>query len=364
MRVASDEIENQLDYVATKATRNPAGTGVTLRRVGELAGVSHVTASLALRNDPRISQATKRKVQAAARRLGYRPDPHVAELMNRLRRSRAGIAPPVIAYVASIHPVYGVQDSPMARRLFRGAEARAAELGYRLERFLLGAGSLTDERISAILRARNIRGVLIGPLAEDAGRLRIDWSAITSVAFGFSMIEPALHRVGNYGTSTMRLALQTLQARGRTRWGLYLREGLDARVDHTWLSTYLHTWHLQHRGTPALPPLIRPKWDRDEFERWFRQHRPDAIVTIQLGVLEWLLELARVPEDVAFVHLDWAPEIGDVAGIDQQTERIGAAAIEQVAAQLSQHEYGLPVAPKTVYVGSAWREGQTVPPPV
>jgi LacI family transcriptional regulator len=48
--------------------------------------VSHATVSLALRNDPRISPATKRKVFAAARRLGYRPDPHLAELMDLLRR--------------------------------------------------------------------------------------------------------------------------------------------------------------------------------------------------------------------------------------------------------------------------------------
>lgn len=332
----------------------------TLRAVGALAGVSHATVSLALRNDPRISPATKRKVFAAARRLGYRPDPHLAELMDLLRRGRGRAAPPVIAYVGSVHRVYGAKDSPMARRLFRGAEARAKELGYRLERFVLGSGDLTEKRLGAILRARNIRGVLIGPLADDAGRIQLDWDLLSAVAVGFSVREPRLHRVANHASHSLRLALGQLRAHGRTRWGIYLREGLDARVDHAWISTFLHSWQTQHPHAPVLPPLITPRWERSEFQTWFLRHRPDAVVTIQLNVLGWLQTLARVPADVAFAHLDWAPEMGDVAGIDQQSERVGAAGIEQVATQLSQHEVGIPAAPKTIYIGSAWHPGATV----
>jgi LacI family transcriptional regulator len=44
-----------------------------------------VTVSLALRNDPRITVETRDRVQALAKRAGYQPDPHVAELMGRLR---------------------------------------------------------------------------------------------------------------------------------------------------------------------------------------------------------------------------------------------------------------------------------------
>ncbi len=326
-----------------------------------MAGVSHVTASLALRNDPRISPETRRRVLAAADELGYRRDPRLAELMVHLRRGRAGLVPPVIAYIGSMHQVFGVRDSPMARRLQRGAEVRALELGYRLERFVLGAGGLTERRLAAILRARDIRGALIGPLTADSAKLQLDWSSVAAVAVGFSVCEPGLHRVANHATQTMRLALETLHARGRSRWGVYLREGIDARVDYSWSSTFMHTWHRHHPEAALLPPLLCRKWERAEFQTWFRRHRPDAVVTIQLEVLDWLRSLARVPQEVAFVHLDWAPEMGDIAGIDQQSERVGAAGIEQVAAQLSQHELGVPTTPKTIYVGSAWREGWTVP---
>ena len=48
---------------------------VSLRDVARSVGVSHVTVSLALRGDPRVSAARRKEVEIAAKRLGYRPDP-------------------------------------------------------------------------------------------------------------------------------------------------------------------------------------------------------------------------------------------------------------------------------------------------
>ncbi|MFC7485116.1 LacI family DNA-binding transcriptional regulator [Knoellia sp. CPCC 206453] len=48
---------------------------VTSRDVAKLAGVSQPTVSRALRGDSRIAEATRERVQTAARALGYSPDP-------------------------------------------------------------------------------------------------------------------------------------------------------------------------------------------------------------------------------------------------------------------------------------------------
>ncbi len=336
----------------------------TVRALAALAGVSHVTVSLALRNDPRISAATARKVRAIAKRAGYEPDPRVAELMGRLRLGRQGAAAQVIAYLNFVHPVFGAAGSPLARRLFAGAEARAAQLGYRLERFTVEAAGLTAARVSTILRTRDIRGVLVGPLAQDSGRLLLEWARLAPVAFGYSLRGPQVHRVCNYAAHSMRVALAGLEKRGYRRCGVYLREGLNARVDDAWLATYLFHWHTLHPGVAPIPPLVSAAWSQPEFAAWFRRHRPDAVVTIHLSVLDWLRELADVPHAVGYAHLDWSPGMGDVAGIDQQSEHVGAAGLEQVAAQLSQHAYGLPKSPKTIFIESTWRDGATVRPVV
>ncbi len=326
-----------------------------------MAGVSHVTVSLALRNDPRITAGKRDQVQALARRVGYQPDPHVAELMGRLRTGRRGAGAVVVAFLDFVHAHYGRKGSPTSRRFFAGAEARAKQLGYKLERLLVGVDGLTLERVGEILRARNIRGVLITPGTNAREQLTLDWERLAAVEFGRSLAKPILHRVCNHQAHTMRLVLESLAARGYRRCGIYLTEGICARVDQTWPATYFHHSQLYQPGEAPLPPLIRPSWDEAEFAAWYRRHRLDAVVTIHPPVLDWLRATgAAIPKKVAFALLDWSPEMGDVAGVDQCSENVGAAAFELVAAQLTQHEFGIPPSPKTVLIEGIWREGGTV----
>ena len=53
---------------------------ITLRDIAKELGVSHVTVSLALRNHPRISEATRERVQKKAEQMGYHPDPMLSAL--------------------------------------------------------------------------------------------------------------------------------------------------------------------------------------------------------------------------------------------------------------------------------------------
>jgi DNA-binding LacI/PurR family transcriptional regulator len=333
----------------------------TVRDLARLAGVSHVTVSLALRNDPRISTPTRNLVRAVAKRANYRPDPHVAELMGRLRSGRRGAGTVTIAFVDFVHAHYGVKGSPTARRFFSGSEARAAELGYKLERFLVGASELRMDRVAGILKARNISGVLLAPATRAGEKITLDWVRLAAVEFGRSLAQPILHRVCNHQAHTMRLVLETLAARGYRRCGIYLTESICARVDQTWPAAYFHHAHLRNPGEVPLPPLLRPAWNEAEFVAWFRQYRPDAVVTIHPPVLEWLRATgARIPNQVGFALLDWSREMGEIAGVDQNSENVGAAALELVAAQLTQHEFGVPPSPKTILIEGAWRNGATV----
>ena len=65
---------------------------VTSRDVARLAGVSQPTVSRALRTDPRISAATRRRVEAAARALGYVPSEVGRSLRTRSTRQVAMVA--------------------------------------------------------------------------------------------------------------------------------------------------------------------------------------------------------------------------------------------------------------------------------
>jgi len=54
---------------------------MTTRELARLAGVSSATVSLALRDHPRISKATKSRIVCLARNHGYVVDGRLSELM-------------------------------------------------------------------------------------------------------------------------------------------------------------------------------------------------------------------------------------------------------------------------------------------
>ncbi len=67
--------------------------------VARAAGVHPATVSRALRDDPRITAPVRRKVRAAAARLGYRKNPLVAALMSARRARTAAGYQATLAFV-------------------------------------------------------------------------------------------------------------------------------------------------------------------------------------------------------------------------------------------------------------------------
>lgn len=61
---------------------------MSIRTIARLAELSPATVSLALRNSPKIPEATKVRVRKLAQRTGYRPNAKVTELMSLVRSSR------------------------------------------------------------------------------------------------------------------------------------------------------------------------------------------------------------------------------------------------------------------------------------
>jgi LacI family transcriptional regulator len=90
---------------------------VTSHDVARLAGVSQPTVSRALRDDPRVSESTRRKVLDAARILGYVPSELGRSLSTRVTRQ--------IAMVADI-------DNALYPVLVRPIHDALAEQGYRM----------------------------------------------------------------------------------------------------------------------------------------------------------------------------------------------------------------------------------------
>lgn len=246
----------------------PTKSPVSMQDIARAAGVHQTTVSLALRHHPRIPAATQQRVQAVADRLGYRPNPLVAALMASRRRRGWGDVQAVLAYVTGDPPTsIGGPFNRGYSDLFEGAQLRAATPGYRLENFWLGDPKMTRARFNSITTTRGIHGLLVAPLQRKTTNLDLDWDRFSSVAYGYSLAAPDLHRILPDFYHSMQTALHQCLAAGFRRPSLVLATNVDRKADHLWLSAYLAEQHT-NRALRKVPPLLLPTIERASLDAW------------------------------------------------------------------------------------------------
>lgn len=339
------------------------GTSPNIRKIAKAARVSHTTVSMALRNHPRVSEQTKNRVLALAEKMGYRPNPLVAALLSHVRTSRRIVAQEVIAYFTAGPNRDWWKQWPCAANSFVGAQTRAEQLGFRLEHFWIGPGGVEAASVSKVLRARAIRGGIMAPLPlPHCEEIALDWAncAITAIGYSFNAVQ--LNRAAHNHVKSIMSLYEELRKLGYHRIGF--STGIDdlVRVRHFWLAGWLAGRELF--GGAQLPYFVFDGADgKSRFFSWMKEEKPDVIVSIGKATYRWLKEEGvRLPQDVAFAHLNLRDVEGDkVAGIEQNSLGIGAAAVELLATQLYHNEYGVPKTSLCTLFDGFWVPGPTAP---
>lgn len=336
---------------------------VSLRAIAEEAGVSRMTVSRALRRQTSVPSATGRRIRAIAQRLGYQPDPALTRLMATIRVRRRDGAREVLAYLTAHDERWGWRRHRSQRLCFEGAARRAAELGYKLEEFWANEPRMTDSRLSRILWTRGIEGVIVAPLPAPRPAFQdFRWEYFSAVEIGYSLAEPALHRVCSHHVQGMLLLAERLRAAGYRRIGLALSRELDQRVHHHWRAGHLAAQSLRGEGTERM--FVGDDWTLPAFQTWLERHRPDVIVTIGPQVGAWLRELGRsVPRDIGLAHADIALGGAGATGIDQGLGLIGAASIDLLASLIHHRERGVPAVPRVTMIEGRFVAGRTATGP-
>jgi len=101
---------------------------MNLRHLARLARLSPSAVSLALRDSPKISAATKAAVRRLAAQVGYRSDARVVAMMRHLRRPaavREAACFAVMSFYGERHPW---EQSLHRMRIHEGRVRRAGEL--------------------------------------------------------------------------------------------------------------------------------------------------------------------------------------------------------------------------------------------
>lgn len=315
-----------------------------------------------MRGTGRVAPETAKRVREAAEKSGYRHNPLAGTLMSELRRSRGGTFRGVLATVDLREPDRP-DHGPFHRELIRGAQKRAAELGFNLEQFIVAEDDLTLPRLDTILQSRGIHGLLLLPSWRAPDFSLLSWSRYSGVYTDYNLARPNLHSVCSDHYTSMLTTLENLQARGYLRPGLVIEDGRNERLHRRHAAAFHSFFTHGPGGQMPIPPLITPEISQETFTLWFERHQPDVVLCHFPIVLDWMEACgANVPAKHGFVCLNVLHKVRPCAALDLQPREIGARGIELVIAQLHRNERGIPASPCRTIISSRWVEGPTVRP--
>lgn len=328
---------------------------ITLQQIAKAANCSLATVSYALRSDPRIHAETREHVQAIARKLGYRPNPRFSALMAHIRRSRPVAAGERIAFVW-VHTARDESASdPFLQRVFHGARRRAESLGYHLEQFWTNDPRMNDRRLSQVIKARGIVGMLLSPVIHEADvALDFEWSRFSPAVIGNARWNPELHHAGHHHYLAMRLTLEKLAQSGCRRPMAIIEGEVNERARRAWQAAFL-VYHPTPEAAAELLLMGLPASSR-EISRRIRATRPDAFVVSAEAQLDELAGRRISLSGGRTVTLHWTSNRTEIGGVDQSYDLIAANAVDLVVSQLNSNETGVPALPRMLLFPGRWVE--------
>lgn len=250
-------------------------------------------------------------------------------------------------------------SNPFYAPLFQGASEQALRNGYKLEHFWLREPGMTGERLSRILYSRGIGAVFVAPTASVRSRLSLDWARFSCVTVGYSLLRPDLHRTTPHHFHAILTAARKLWRLGYARIGLCLFERTSSRVDDLWLAGALLTHH--HNPRAPLKIFLFNDDTLKQIPSWCLREKLEVVVSDNQHVLHELQRQGiRAPGEVDFATLNWNQGEAEIAGVDQRPDRIGAAALDMVIAQLRRGERGIPAIAVTSMVEGVWVDGPSL----
>lgn len=334
---------------------------VTLRDIAKELGISHVSVSLALRDHPRISEATRTRVKKKAKEMGYHPDPMLSALSHYRLTSKEKPVQATLAWLNPLKHPEKLRGFEEFAHYWQGAEAVAKKLGFHLEEFT--TQDLPLQRMDTIFKTRSIRGLLIAPLAWETTPIDwgdFPWQDYAAVRFGSGRQGPRLNFVTSAQTSDAMLAFEKTQEKGYQRIGFVG----DSSPRKKFRAGFLQAQQAlpKNRRLSVLTYERDPlALHRDTLAKWMEREKPDAILTGNDHLPSLLEDLGyRVPEDVGIATMS----IHDTpvnAGIDQNPDEIGRAAVRMLVSLINEHHFGIPETRNQVLVEGDWIDGSMLP---
>lgn len=333
---------------------------VTQKTIAAKLGLHPSTVCLALKASPLIPEATRASVNATAKELGYVRDPVLAALSAYARRGRTHGFHGTLAWLVSTADGENWRERPEYVAYHAGAKVRAKELGYVLDIFDLHNHEGAPDRLLRLFQRRNIRGVLVCPQPKGDTVIKLDFTTLSAVTFGYTVISPRLHAVTANHYAAIREIFARLRAAGHRRIGCAIPEQHDARLQFAYRAGYLvesRAALARHRVNPFTYSM-READSCERFRDWLRAEKPDAVVTVHYHAPEFLRQMRKeLPRSLGVALTSIVEGVKDFSGIDEDSSGIGRVAAEMLVAMVERGEAGVPIHPQRMLYSGSWHQG-------
>ena len=330
-----------------------------MAQIAQQIGVSTATVSLALRDKGRMSPETRLKIKAAAEALNYRAHPVISKACSLARQSNARNYRETLAFIIE----YPMESKRYYQQtLYDAAAESAATLGYKLEPFLVSGKRLDQKRLSRVLLARGIRGVVIIPrLSDTHPRLYLDWKEFAAVEILQTIWHPAnLHNVATVDYRKVLEAMHLLKRVGYKRIGM----AIEPRQNHHQRGIFSAAYLMLQSKLPAskrIPPLLSfGPWSEATLKKWLDRYRPDVLyIHENPDICPWLKNLGlRIPEDISLFCEN--VQSADLSGLRRDYKGMGQSAVEMMSLLLGNNTLGLVGNPRSWLVDELWQAGASL----
>jgi LacI family transcriptional regulator len=331
---------------------------ITLQHIADHLQLSRSAVSRGLRHDPSIPLSTRKRIQEASARLGYRSDPLLSELASARWDKDKTASGTLIAFIDCIRSKTGT-----GLRLGPSAREQASFLGYNLE--IIHREEFSDSsRLQRLLINRGISHLILGPIFEEALTVKIDWSKFICVQLLPGLFQLPLHSVVRDHFNTVVLAWRKAVSRGYRRIGIVLVDHPGLLLDDVMRSSAVHACHRHFfPDLPRIAPFYHgiagttPK----AFVQWLKVSSPDVII----GFSDLCLHLFRSEfgYEIPYIclHKNIPGTAERISGINEDAQICAKEAVNLLHFCRRTYQWGIPKQRIDHVVEPTWSEGETLP---
>ncbi len=299
-----------------------------MRDIAKEIGISASAVSLGLSNSTRISDEMKKIIKSTARKLGYKPNATMSEVLSKIRTNKSNNSGETIA-IFNVKRTKQIKNSTLEAYL-NGAISQAKRLGYTPLYVDLHSIEATPQKISTMLKARGVRGGII----TGHYHKRTLTSQVLKVIKNIELVAIGVKGKAPIKTSVVLDRFQYIYTftqkvlkLGYNRIGFVIERFADINEDGKLVGGYLRA-QLDNREKLITPFYWSNTSDNIEnINKYIRKNKLDALLSYSTSISK-ILEKSKIKiAKVKIFHADNHAFPDDIFGGITNRAQVGAEGV-------------------------------------